>query len=224
MGFINDPVTGANQDRVGEVASGATGVLHETFKPVPTLLGHYRVNHHPTVAAWGGGNRTFQFRNPAVDRIAVLTHFVVKILVFTSGVAQTDIGELDFTKVTNFTAMDSTNNTVLTPSAKRANMSPPRCQVEGMTAIGTAGAGFAGTLDPIAGYAVGGIAQLTTQPTTWNTINFTEMEDDVNGTHPWVFSKDEGFLISPRLNSGGTVSAYFDLSWAEISVPDPSNY
>lgn len=218
MGVINDPTTGTNIARVGETATGATGALHASSKPVRSSLGHFRVNHRPTTAVWAAGNRIFQFRNPAPDRLAVMTRFVVKIQPIGGGAAA-DRGQVQFFKVKNFTAMDGTNNTTLTPSSKRSGQ-VALCQMEGVTALGTGGSGFAGTQDSDSSGVIIGDEELLAIPTlaTFPWLG-TDMFDDVNGTHPWTFALNEGFTIVPVGGSGGTLSVYFDLSWTEILLP-----
>jgi hypothetical protein len=223
MGVVNDPTTGTNVSEVGEVATGATGALHTAQKPVPSLpsVNHFRVNHHPTVGVAGGAIRVFQFRNPAPNVLAVVTHMSVKVMY--TGASGTAAGEneFDYFRITRYTAQDTTNNTVLVPSSKRPGGAVAQCQVEGVTAIATGGAGFAGTIAPdTAGYVPLGWGYLTTFPTTFQIVlNVTELEDDMNATHPWSFLLDEGFYLTPRVASVANVSVYFDLSWTETTIP-----
>ena len=49
-------------------------------------------------------------------------------------------------------------------------------------------------------------------------LSFGDAFDDVNGTHPFVFAQNEGFLIENRVLLGAAAGSdvTIDFSWAEV--------
>ena len=100
-------------------------------------------------------------------------------------------------------------------------MSPPVCQLQHATALGTGLSGGALTKDTSSiGFLVPGIA-VNVLPTAglWPFLGH-DVFDDMFGEYPLTFALNEGFTIEARASSVEQLSVYFDISWAELSVPN----
>jgi len=133
MAVINDPGVAANISRVGEVATGATGAMHFTPKPIPWSVGHYRVTHRFAIlATQAAGSRLFEIRNSGANLI-IPTRMIVKILSLSAHTAIIE-NSLDVYKGLGFTVVDTTNTVTPVALAKRTtgmSAAPGNAQIRG---------------------------------------------------------------------------------------------
>jgi hypothetical protein len=199
--------------------------LHVTLKPIPYgSLGHYRTSVRiNSTAAQAANSRIWTLRNTHATNLIVLTRLTLRALqTVASGVASAE-HSLDVYKVTGATADDTVNTVTPTSSRKRTSMAayPGGASVRHLTLAGAAAGmttGWNGTKD--------GQFFATLPYNTNNAINTTtiwgpyDCADDVNGTHPFVFVQNEGFVIENRvLNvTGYGITWYLDISWADVSA------
>lgn len=225
MATVNDPNTGTNVTAVGEKATGSTGALHTVNKPLPSSVGHYRVNHRCVLVATQAANsRLFEIRNTSATNLIIPTRLRIK---WFSASAHTALIEdsLDVFKVTGFSAVDTTNTVTLTPSLRRTSMSATTAALRGVTVAGAAAGMTGGTLVKD-GSSVGQVPLVLAQAVMAATDTLSrwfpdnDMLDDVNGTHPFVFAQNEGFIIENRVLLGAAAgsSVYIDLSYAEVAA------
>jgi len=227
MAVINDPIAATNIGRIGEIAAGVGGALdsqHVTIRPIPTSIGHYRVNHRCVIANTQAANaRLFEVRNTHATNLLIPTRLILKWL--QTGVHTAAIEDsLDVFKVTNFSAVDTTNTVTLTGSIKRQAMTaaPGGALLRGVTAAGAAAGMTGGTLTKD-GASVGQLPKwlLAAQPTA-GAIEPSVLDcfDDVNGTHPFVFAQNEGLIVENRVLLGAAAASvvYIDFSWAEVAA------
>src|SRR6266851_4037679 len=191
--------------------------------PIPWgVLGHYRVNHRCAIVATQAANsRLFSMRNNGTNLI-VPTRLILKWLMTGAHTAAIE-DSLDVFKATGFTVSDTVN--VVTPvgSRKRTTMAaaPGGAEIRGVTIAGAAAGMTGGTLTKDGG----SFAQLPqwlllAQPTAAVVPDQrVDAEDDVNGTHPFVFAQNEGFEIENRVLLGAAAgsSLYIDFSYAEVT-------
>lgn len=189
------------------------------LRPLLATAGHYRVNHrcaiNPNQAA---NSRLFEVRNPDASKLIIPTRLVIKWLQTAAHTAAIE-DSLDVFKCTGFSVIDPTNAVALVPSLKRGTMSASIAQVRGNTIAGAAAGMNGGTLTKDTS-SVGQLPQwlLLAQPTASTIVTLViDNFDDVNGTHPFVFAQNEGFIVENRVLLGAAAgsTAYFDFSWAE---------
>jgi hypothetical protein len=204
---------------VGQVGSAAQ---HVTVKPIPAS-GHYRTNHRcALIAAQAANSRLFEFRNAGTG-ILVPTRLLIKWFQTAAHTAAIE-DSIDVFKVTSFTVLDTTNTVTPVASAKRATMpaSPGNAQIRGVTVAGAAAGMTGGTLTKD-GTSIGQLPNwlLAAQPTAGTiVVQLIDNFDDVNGTHPFAFVQNEGFIIENRalLGAAAGSSVYIDFSWAEVTA------
>lgn len=227
MAVINDPIIATNITRVGETDTGlggATDGQHVWSRPIPTGVGHYRVNHRfVLVAAQAANSRLFEIRNAHATNIIIPTRLIIKWI---NSAAHTAIIEdsLDVYKLTGFTVVDPTNAVVLTPSSKRTTMGATSALVRGVTVAGAAAGMTGGTLVKDAS-SVGQVprifnqAVMATTDTNPRIADVHDIFDDVNGTHPFALVLNEGIVIENRVLLGAAAgsSVYIDFSYAEVT-------
>ena len=211
-----------NGGTVAEVGGTVFRALHTHVKPLEYgTLGHYRVNHRCLLANTQAANsRLFEGRNSHATNLIVPTRFLIKTIQSAAGTAQDN--SIDAFKVTGLSAVDTTNTVTPTASVKRTSMAaaPGALQLRGVTIAGAA-AGMTGwTAAP--GKDGGSFAQhpISVQAAVQWPFLVTDLLDDVNGTHPWVWVQNEGFEAENRVLNVTTygVMAYFDFSWAEVTA------
>lgn len=224
MATINDPIIPANIGRVGEAATGATGAQHSVSKPIPSSIGHYRVNHRcALVNAQAANSRLFEIRNTHASNLLVPTRLVIKWLQNAAHTAAIE-DSLDVFKVTGFSAVDTTNVVTPTASIKRAGMAaaPGNAAIRGVTIAGAAAGMTGGTLTKDGG-SVGQLPQwLLAAVPTGGPVPPAVLDcfDDVNGTHPFVLAQNEGIIVENRVLLGAAAgsSVYIDFSWCEVAA------
>lgn len=212
----------------GEIADSgvaASKPLHTTNKPIPYgSLGHYRTTHRcAVVASQAANSRLFELRNTHATNLIIPTRLVVKWMQTAAHTAAIE-DSLDVFKVTGFSAVDTTNTVTPTVSSKRASMAaaPGGAAVRGVTIAGIAAGMTGGTLVKD-GSAFAQLPKwlLLAQPTA-GPVEPTLLEafDDVNGSHPFVFAQNEGFIVENRVLLGVAAgsSVYIECSWAEVSL------
>lgn len=189
-------------------------------------LGHYRVNHRAALVATQAANsRLFEVRNSSASNLIIPTRLVIKWLQTAAHTAAIE-DSLDVYRVTGFTVVDTTNTVTPVPSVKRtAGMTAAAssgAQIRGVTIAGAAAGMTGGTLTKDSS-SVGQLPQwlLAAQPTAGVVpAQFNDNFDDVNGTHPFTFAQNEGFVIENRVLLGAAAgsSVYVDFSYAEVSA------
>ena len=218
MAVIEGGVSGALQGVGAESASAG----HVHVKPIPYgALGHYRLTVRiNSTAAQAANSRIFEIRNTHATNLIIPTRLTLRAMQTVAGTAQEN--SLDCYKVTAFTAVDTTNTVTPTSSVKRSSMAafPGGAAVRHLTLAGAALGMTGGTLTKDANmfatlpYSVAAAINTTT---LWGPLDAL---DDVNGTHPFVFTQNEGLIIENRVlnvTSYG-VTWYIDFSWAEVTA------
>jgi len=210
-----------NGGTVVEVGGTVFRAMHMHVKPIEYgALGHYRVTHRCLLAAaQAAASRVFEGRNTHASNLIVATRFMVRTVQSAAGTAQDN--SLDVFRDTTFSAVDTTNTVTPTAIVKRtATMAagPGSLAVRGVTATGVAAGMTGGTRTPDASP----FAQhpISVQAAVQWPFNATDLLDDVNGTHPFVWAQNEGFEVQNRVLNVTTygVMAYFDFSWAEVTA------
>jgi hypothetical protein len=218
MAVIEGGVSGS----VAGVGAEAAQPLHITLKPIPYgSLGHYRTSVRiNSTAAQAANSRIFEIRNTHATNLIVLTRLTLRALQTVAGTAQEN--SIDCYKVTGFTGVDTTNTLTPTSSVKRTTgmaaypggaavryLNPNAAGMTGAPAIVKDANAFA-TLP----YNVAAAINTTT---IWGPLDCV---DDVNGTHPFVFAQNEGFIVENRVlnvTSYG-ITWFVDCSWAEVTA------
>lgn len=225
MATINDPNNASHIARVGELASNASGAMHIVNKPIPTSIGHYRVNHRcAMVNVQAANSRLFELRNTSASNLIIPTRLVIKWINLNAHTAQIE-DSIDVFKVTGFTAVDTTNTVTPVPSLKRTAMGATTAAIRGVTIAGAAAGMTGGTLVKDAS-SIGQLPRILNQTVMATTetspriADVLDVFDDVNGTHPFVFALNEGFIIENRVVLGAAAgsSVYIDLSYAETTA------
>jgi hypothetical protein len=210
----------------GGVAADVGGLAHRAVnthvKPIDWgTLGHYRVNHRCVLAAAQAANsRIFEVRNTHATNLLIPTRLTIRAIQTAAGTAQEN--SLDVFKVTGFSAVDTTNTVTPVASVKRgATMTAPASGIaalRGVTVAGAAAGMTGGTLTK----DTSSLAQLPLLVSAAAGVTTFALDalDDVNGTHPLVFSQNEGLIIENRVLNVTSYgfSAYIDFSWAEVSA------
>lgn len=226
MAVINDPNTAANIAAVGEKATSTTGAVHVVPKPLPASVGHYRTSIVLTMATTQAANsRLFEIRNTSTNLIVPTR---IRVGAMTTGTVTTAyLMRLGLYKCTSFSAVDTTNTVTPTSSVRRTTgmtAYPGNAHVRHVTVAGAAAGMTGGGLTKDANEAGTHLYWTsTTVPTAPNPIVMvtSEVLDDVNGTHPWVFAQNEGFEIENVTVGSGTanvVTVLIDVSWAEVAA------
>lgn len=218
-------IEGGTSAALAEVGVAAASAQHVTLKPIPHgALGHYRVNHRCVlIAAQAANSRLFEVRNTHATNLHIPTRLMIKWIQTAAHTAAIE-DSLDVFKVTSFSAVDTTNTVTPTPSVKRGTMapSPGGAAIRGVTVAGAAAGMTGGTLTKD-GSSIGQLPQflLAAVPTSGTIATMViDNFDDVNGTHPFVFVQNEGFIIENRVLLGAAAgsSVYIDYSWAEATA------
>jgi hypothetical protein len=209
-----------NGGSIADVGGAKFRGLHSHVKPLEHgSLGHYRVSVRVnSTAAQAANSRLFEIRNTHATNFIIPTRLVLRAVQTAAGTAQEN--SIDCFKVTGFTAVDTTNTLTPTVSVKRGNMSaaPGGAAVRvlnpaaaGMTGGTLTKDGSAFTIFPF------NVAAAINTTTIWGPHDAL---DDVNGTHPFVFSQNEGLIIENRVlnvTSYG-ITWFIDFSWAEVTA------
>jgi hypothetical protein len=202
MAVINDPNVAANIQRVGLVATAATGASHVTPKPVPTDLGAYAYGGFTGIlpAALGANSEIYQFRWANASNFAVIRKIRIAASVTTTFFAAGVPIQIDLVKSTAWSAA-GTGGTAITMAAllrRRATMTNSLL-VAGDMRIATTAALGAGTktletLSLSTILAAGPItASLNGQIIAPGTILWQAEVGD--GESPLILAQNEGFSI-----------------------------
>jgi hypothetical protein len=194
--------------------------MNVQVKPIEYgALGHYRTSVRiNSTAAQAANSRVFELRNSHATNLIVLTRLSLRAIQTAAGTAQEN--SVDVYRCTGFTAVDTTNTVTPVSSVRRTSMAayPGGAQVRHLTLAGAAAGMTGGTLTKdtqffaTLPYNVAAAIATTSQ---WGPYDCL---DDVNGTHPFVFAQNEGFIIENRVlnvTSYG-ITWYIDCSWAEV--------
>lgn len=204
----------------GAGEEAGTSPFHVTNKAIPAD-GHYRVTHRCVlVNAQAANSRLFEIRNPTAGKVLILTRLLLKWL---NSAAHTAIIEdsLDCFKVTNFSAVDTTNTVSLVSSLKRTSMAADSALIRGVTVAGAAAGMTGGTLTKDAGPfsqhpRILNQTVMATTETSPRVSDISETLDAAEDTHPWCFALNEGFIVENRVLLGAAAgsSVYIDCAYA----------
>jgi len=214
--------------------SGAAGVTvgagAEAFAPQHVVLkphshgslGHYRsCVRFVMTAVQGANSRLWTIRNTHASNLIVSTRFRIGILSAGTVTAAYRM-QLNLFRLTGFTVSDTTNTVTPTVTPKRAGMAavPGGAAIRHLTVAGNASGMTGGTLTKDGGSAAMFEAWVATAAATTVPL-YTELLDDVNGTHPFVLAQNEGLLIEHIVAGSATanvVDVVVDFSWAELAA------
>lgn len=212
-----------NSGVIAEVGGTAFRALHVHVKPLEYgSLGHYRTCVKLTMATTQAANsRLFELRNTHASNLIIPTRAWVAGM--PTGTITTAYGmELGLFKLTGFSAVDTTNTVTPTSSVKRGSMAayPGGAAVRHNTVAGAAAGMTGGTMTKDGNTA--GSHLIWMQSTAAGTVaSGRELLDDMNGTHPFVFTQNEGLEIENIVVGSGTSNvcvALIDVSWAEVTA------
>ena len=212
---------------VADVGGTTFRALNVNIKPIEYgALGHYRVNHRCAIANTQAANsRLFEARNTHATNLLIPTRLVIRWLQNGAHTAAIE-DSLDVFRCTSFSAVDTVNTVTPTFSVKRtsgmAAAGSSIASVRGVTVAGAAAGMTGGTLTKDAS-SIGQLPQwlLAAVPTAGTIVPMViDVFDDVNGTHPFVFANNEGFIIENRVLLGAAAGSqvYIDFSWAEVTA------
>jgi hypothetical protein len=207
---------------IADVGGTTFRSLNVQTKPIEYgALGHYRTTVRiASTAAQAANSRILELRNTSATNLIVLTRLSLRALQTAAGTAQEN--SLDCFRVTGFTAVDTTNTVTPVSSVKRTSMAayPGGAAIRHLTLSGAAAGMTGGTLtkDTQAFATLPyNVAAAIATTTIWGPLDCL---DDVNGTHPFVFAQNEGFIVENRVlnvTSYG-ITWYLDVSWAEVTA------
>lgn len=218
-------IEGGSSGSLLGVGLEASSPAHVTQKPIPYgVLGHYRLSVRFILAnAQAANSRLFELRNTAANLI-IPTRLNIK-WVQTGAHTAAILDSLDCFKATGFTAVDTTNTVTPVPSVKRTSgmaAAPGGAALRHVTVAGAAAGMTGGTLTKD-GSSFFSLPQwlLAALPTAGTVIPLIgDALDDVNGTHPFIFAQNEGFIIENRVVLGAAAASevIVDLSYAEVAL------
>lgn len=221
-------VQGSVSGVAADVGGSTFKALHVHFKPLEYgALGHYRTNHRCVmVNAQAANSRLFEIRNSHATNLLIPTRLIIRWFSITGHTALIE-DSIDVFKCTSFSVVDTTNTVTPSASAKRTDTmaaAPGNAVIRGVTVAGAAAGMTGGTLTKD-GTSIGQLpswlnqtAYATTNQFGVNDTRVLDVFDDVNGTHPFCFKQNEGFIIENRVLLGAAAgsSVYIDCSWAEV--------
>ena len=219
MAVIEGGVSAALLGVGAETASAA----HVQVKPIAYgALGHYRTSVTLTTAtAQAANSRLFEIRNTHATNLIVLTRCRVGFL-SAGTITASYVFTLGLFRLTAFTAVDTTNTVTPVSSVKRASMAayPGGAAVRHVTLAGASAGMTGGTLTKDTQAAATFVAWAATASAS--TVPFyQELVDDPAGTHPFVFTQNEGFEIENVIAGDATANVCrvtIDVSWAEVTA------
>ncbi len=213
-----------NGGTVLEVGGTVFRAAHVHIKPLEYgSLGHYRTAVRiNSTAAQAANSRLLEIRNTHATNLIIPTRLILKALQTVAGTAQEN--SIDVYKVTAFSAVDTTNTVTPVSSVKRgATMAayPGGAAVRHLTLAGAAAGMTGGTLTKdtqfFATLPYSVAAAIGATGAQWGPL---DVFDDVNGTHPFTFVQNEGYIVENRVlnvTSYG-ITWYLDWSWAEVTA------
>lgn len=215
-----------NNGVVADVGGTTFRGLHVHAKPLEYgALGHYRASVRFALAnAQAANSRLFELRNTHATNLIVPTRLTIKWLQIAAHTAAI-LDSLDCFKCTGFSAVDTTNTVTPALSVKRgATMAaaPGGAAVRHVTVAGAAAGMTGGTLtkdgSPFAQLQKWLVAAMPTAGEV--KADLLDALDDVNGTHPFVLTQNEGFEIENRVLLGAAAGSdvVVDSSHAEVTA------
>lgn len=214
-----------NGGTVAEIGGTTFRGQHIHSKPLEYgALGHYRVAFRfALVNSQAGNSKLFEIRNTHATNLIIPTRLNIRWVQTAAHTAAIE-DSLDVYKLTGFTVISTTNTVTPTVSVKRASMAaaPGGAAVRHVTAAGVAG-GMTGGTSTKDGSPIHQLPKwlLAAVPTASEPVfSFSDVLDDVNGTHPFVLVQNEGILIENRAALGAAAGStvYVDFSWAEVTA------
>lgn len=221
MAVINDPNTAANVTQVGPVSTAVTqNPLHVAMYPLPFgALGHYRTSVRiNSTAAQAANSRIFEIRNTHATNLIIPTRMQIRALQTVAGTAQEN--SLDVYRCTGFSAVDTVNTVTPVSSVRRTSMAafPGGAAIRTLTLAGALAGMTGGTLTKDTQFFATLPYNVSTAISTTTIWGILDVFDDVNGTHPFVFTQNEGLIVENRVlnvTSYG-ITWFIDFSWAEV--------
>jgi hypothetical protein len=212
-----------NSGTIQEVAGATFKAAHVHLKPLEYgALGHYRTSVVVTMATSQAANsRLFEIRNTHATNLIIPTRIRVGMMP-TGTVTNPYAHQIGLFRLTNFTAVDTTNTVTPASSVRRASMAayPGGAAVRHVTLAGAAAGMTGGTMTKDAQAAANFINWASTAAATTQSI-YQELLEDVQGTHPFVFAQNEGFEIENVVGGSATanvIQVVIDVSWAEVTA------
>lgn len=211
-----------NNGTVAEVGGSNFRAVHTRVTPLEYgALGHYRTSVRiNSTTAQAANSRIFELRNSGSNLI-VLTRLTLRALQTAAGTAQEN--SIDAYRCTGFSAVDTTNTVTPVSSVRRTSMQPYASggfQCRHLTLAGAAAGMTGGTLTKDTQFFATlpyNVAAAINTTSIWGPY---DCADDVNGTHPFVFAANEGFIVENRVlnvTSYG-ITWFIDCSWAEVTA------
>lgn len=215
-------VQGASSGIGADVGGSTFKGLHVHVKPLEYgSLGHYtyavRIG---STAAQAANSRLLELRNTHATNLIIPTRLQAQVLQTAAGTAQEN--SIDAYKLTNFSAVDTTNATTPTVSVKRGSMAaaPGGAAVRHLSgaAAGMTGGTLTKDSSPFFTLPYNVQTAIQTQPFDGAYVDFVDNDD--LWSCPFVFAQNEGFDVENRVlnvTSYG-VTWYFKLAWAEVTA------
>lgn len=210
---------------VSEVGVGVSAPQHVNLKPIPYgALGHYRsAVRFALVNTQAANSRLWEIRNTHATNIIIPTRLEIRWTQIGNHTASIR-DSLQLFRLTNFSAVDTTNTVTPTVSPRRNSMAavPGGAAIRHVTVAGAAAGMTGGTLTKDGGASA--ILENYLIQTVSATIQLSpvvkELLDDVNGTHPFALVQNEGLMIENEvlLGAAASSSVVVDFSWAEVTA------
>lgn len=212
-----------NAGVIAEIGGITFRAIHAHIKPMDYgALGHYRTSVRiAATTAQAANSRIFEIRNTHSTNLIIPTQLRIRALQTAAGTAQEN--SLECVRVTNFTAVDTTNTVTPVSSVKRgATMAayPGGAAIRYLTLTGAAAGMTGGTLtEDTQSFATFPYNVAAAIATTFMWGPFEAFDEEFGG-HPFVLAQNEGIIIKNRVlnvTSYG-ITWYLDFAWAEVTA------
>jgi hypothetical protein len=212
---------------IAEVGGTTFRAVNAHLKPIEYgALGHYRTSVRiSSTAAQAANSRIITLRNTHATNLIIPTRLTLRAIQAAAGTLQEN--SLDMYRYTTFTVDDTTNTVTPVNAVKRSGTMaayPGGASIKHLTLAGAAAGMTGGTLTKDTQFfttfpymVTAGVATATFTPPPWGPL---DCFDDVNGTHPFVLTQNQGIGVENRVlnvTSMGIVW-YIDISWAEVTA------
>lgn len=211
-----------NNGVITDVGRTTFRAVHTHLKPIEYgALGHYRTSVRiASTTAQAANARIFEIRNTHPTNLIIPTQLRLRALQTAAGTAQENA--LECVKVTNFTAVDTTNTVTPVSSVKRgATMAayPGGAAIRHLTLAGAAAGMTGGAMTEDAqSFSTFPYNVAAAIATTFMWGPFDTFDEEFGG-HPFVLVQNEGIIIKNRVlnvTSYG-ISWYVDFAWCEVT-------
>jgi hypothetical protein len=217
-------IEGGTSAELAGVGAEAAKPAHAVLRHLPHdwqshILGHYRTSVRILSTAALTANAPLFALQVVGSNPIVLTRLTLRAAQVAAGTAQANA--IEAIRFATFTDQYSGNAVTTSVSVKRQNMEPTaQYGVKVRHWNGTGTAGMQTVVADVDGKPAFGaleyrVAAAIDTARIWGPY---EVVDDVNGTHPFVFSQWEGFLLRNRTTNVTSygIAWYIDCSWAEV--------